>query len=229
MGHGGRREIALTASLIRWLRSSLATKSPLSRSSLRRHAPSPSCRSLAPSDIARKRAARGTSAQRLVAAAYAQVGVTLAYDPSYRRIAFPGGDVPPERGVCSDVVVRAYRGLGIDLQRLVNDDMRQAFSAYPHLWGLAHPDPNIDHRRVPNLATFIARHGATLALSGDAKDYRPGDVVTWVLPGNLAHIGIVSDRKIDDRPLMVHNIGAGAQVEDVLFAYPITGHYRYLP
>ncbi len=169
-------------------------------------------------------------AQRLIDAAYAQVGVTRSYDPSYRRIAFPGGDVPLESGVCSDVVVRAYRGLGIDLQRLVNDDMRRAFAAYPHLWGLTHPDPNIDHRRVANLAAFFARHGETLAVSSEAKDYRPGDIVTWrLMPANLAHIGIITDRKIEDRPMIVHNIGAGAQVEDVLFAFTITGHYRYLP
>jgi uncharacterized protein len=169
-----------------------------------------------------------TSAKRLVDAAYAQVGVTRTYDPSYRRIAFPGGDVPLESGVCSDVVVRAYRGLGIDLQRLVNDDMHRAFAGYPHLWGLTHPDPNIDHRRVANLATFFTRHGERLAISSDAKDYRPGDIVTWrLMPGNLAHIGIIADRKVEDRPLVVHNIGAGAQIEDVLFAFPITGHYRY--
>ena len=171
-----------------------------------------------------------TPAERLIAAAYAQVGVTRSYDPSYRRIAFPDGDVPLESGVCSDMVVRAYRGLGIDLQRLVNDDMRRAFVAYPHLWGLTHPDPNIDHRRVANLATYFTRHGEKLPISSDAKDYRPGDIVTWrLMPGNLAHIGIVTDRKIEDRPLIVHNIGGGAQVEDVLFAFPITGHYRYLP
>jgi uncharacterized protein YijF (DUF1287 family) len=167
--------------------------------------------------------------QRLVEAAYAQVGVTLRYDASYRRIAFPGGDVPLDRGVCSDVVIRAYRGIGIDLQRLVNDDVRAGFGAYPHLWGLAHADPNIDHRRVPNLATFFTRHGTSLRVASNAEDYRAGDVVTWRLPGGLAHIGLVADRTIDGRPLVVHNIGAGAQVEDVLFTFDITGHYRYLP
>jgi len=170
-----------------------------------------------------------TAAERLVAAAYAQIGVTRVYDPSYRRIAFPGGDVPLDRGVCSDVVVRAYRGIGTDLQRLVNDDMRQHFAAYPQLWGLAGPDPNIDHRRVANLARFFARHGTTLAVSAAPQDYRPGDIVTWRLPGGIAHIGLVADRLVDGRPLIVHNIGAGAQLEDVLFAFTITGHYRYLP
>jgi uncharacterized protein len=170
-----------------------------------------------------------TPAERLVAAAYAQIGVTRVYDPSYRRIAFPGGDVPLERGVCSDVVVRAYRGIGIDLQRLVNDDMRRHFADYPHLWGLAGPDPNIDHRRVANLAAFFARRGGKLAVSAAAEDYRPGDIVTWRLPGGLAHTGLIADRRVDGRPLVVHNIGAGAQLEDVLFAFEITGHYRYLP
>jgi uncharacterized protein len=170
-----------------------------------------------------------TPAERLVAAAYAQIGVTRVYDPSYRRIAFPGGDVRLDRGVCSDVVVRAYRGIGIDLQRLVNDDMRRHFADYPHLWGLAAPDPNIDHRRVANLAVFFARRGGKLPVSAAAEDYRPGDIVTWRLPGGLAHIGLIADRRIEGRPLVVHNIGAGAQLEDVLFAFPITGHYRYLP
>jgi uncharacterized protein len=174
-------------------------------------------------------AAEPAAAQRLVAGAYGQIGVTLRYDPSYRRIAFPGGDVPLERGVCSDVIVRAYRAIGVDLQRLVNEDMRGDFAAFPQLWGLAQADANIDHRRVPNLATYFARHGGRLAVSAEAKDYRPGDVVTWRLPGNLAHIGLVADRSVDGRPLVIHNIGAGAQLEDVLFAFAITGHYRYLP
>jgi uncharacterized protein len=170
-----------------------------------------------------------TPAERLVAAAYAQIGVTRTYDPSYRRIVFPGGDVPLDRGVCSDVVVRAYRGIGIDLQRLVNEDMRRSFAAYPHLWGLAGPDRNIDHRRVANLAAFFARHAKTLAVSAAPQDYEPGDIVTWRLAGSLAHIGLIADRSIDGRPLVVHNIGAGAQLEDVLFAFTITGHFRYLP
>jgi uncharacterized protein YijF (DUF1287 family) len=171
----------------------------------------------------------GSAAERLVAAAEAQIGVTRIYDPGYRRIAFPGGDVPLDRGVCSDVVVRAYRGIGIDLQRLVHEDMRQHFADYPHLWKLAAPDPNIDHRRVANLAAFFTRHGDKLPVSAAAEDYRPGDIVTWRLPGGLAHIGLTADRGIEGRPLVVHNIGAGAQLEHVLFAFPITGHYRYFP
>jgi len=157
-------------------------------------------------------AAAQTPAERLIDAAYAQVGVTRSYDPSYRRIAFPGGDVPLESGVCSDMVVWAYRALAIDRQRLVNDDMRRAFAAYPHLSGRGHAAADIDHRRVGNLATFCTRHGETLPISGDAKDYRPGDIVTWrSVPGNLAHIGILADRRIEDRPLVVHDTIATSQ------------------
>jgi uncharacterized protein len=167
--------------------------------------------------------------QRIMQSAYAQVGVTLRYDPSYVSIPFPGGDVPMDRGVCTDVIIRAYRSIGVDLQFLVNQDMRKAFSAYPRKWGLSRPDPNIDHRRVDNLAVFFGRHGQSLPISKEAPDYKPGDIVTMRLPDGRPHIGLVSDRSAEGRPLLVHNIGAGAQVEDVLFAFTITGHYRYLP
>ncbi|MEI9983024.1 MAG: DUF1287 domain-containing protein [Aliidongia sp.] len=167
--------------------------------------------------------------KRLVEGGYAQIGVTLSYDPSYRRIPFPGGDVPIASGVCSDVVIRAYRRLGIDLQALVNQDMRHDFAAYPRIWHMAHPDANIDHRRVPNLATFFRRHGQSLPVTDSPRDYQPGDIVTWQLPGRLAHIGLVADRMQDGRPLVIHNIGAGTRLEDVLFVFTITGHYRYLP
>ncbi|HEX4962017.1 MAG TPA: DUF1287 domain-containing protein [Thermoanaerobaculia bacterium] len=164
---------------------------------------------------------------RVLQGAYAQVGVTLGYDSAYSRIAYPGGDVPVDRGVCTDVIVRAYRHAGVDLQVLVHEDMVRAFSAYPHLWGLSKPDSNIDHRRVPNLAAFLRRHGTTLSPSSRSADYAPGDVVTWRLSSGVPHIGLVSDRKAGERYLMVHNIGSGARVEDVLFAYQVTGHYRY--
>jgi uncharacterized protein len=167
--------------------------------------------------------------QRIIQSAYAQVGVTLRYDPSYVSIPFPGGDVPIDRGVCTDVIIRAYRSIGVDLQLLVNRDMRKAFTAYPRKWGLSRPDSNIDHRRVDNLAVFFGRHGQSLPISKEASDYRPGDIVTLRLPDGRPHIGLVSDRSTDGRPLLVHNIGGGAQVEDVLFAFTITGHYRYLP
>ena len=169
---------------------------------------------------------------RLVAAAESQVGQTTLYDPAYVRIAYPGGDLPADRGVCTDVVIRAYRaGLGFDLQKAVHDDMAANFSAYPGQWGLSRPDPNIDHRRVPNLQAFFRRKGAALAVTAVADDYRGGDIVSMMLPGNLAHIGIVTAalNAEGSRPLLVHNIGMGAQREDVLFAYPVTGHYRFNP
>jgi uncharacterized protein len=153
----------------------------------------------------------------------------VVYDGAYRRLAYPGGDVPADRGVCTDVVIRAYRSIGIDLQQRVHEDMRAAFAAYPKQWGLNKPDPNIDHRRVPNLQTYFKRQRAQLPVSRDATVYQPGDLVTWMLPGNLPHIGIVTERRSHDgvRPLIVHNIGQGPKLEDMLFDYPITGHYRY--
>ena len=172
--------------------------------------------------------ARGV-AERILEGAERQVGVTVVYDGSYRRLAYPGGDVPPERGVCTDVVVRAFRNAGIDLQVLVHQDLRRAFAAYPRMWGMRGPDRNIDHRRVPNLATFFGRHGTTLAVSTDPSDYRPGDIVTWRLASGLPHIGIVSSRSSGSRPLVVHNVGAGTVLEDALFANPVTGPYRYPP
>lgn len=168
-------------------------------------------------------------ATRLAAAAVERTTHAVVYDGSYRRIGYPGGDVPGDVGVCTDLVVRSYRAVGIDLQREVHEDMRADFSAYPTIWGLSRPDPNIDHRRVPNLRTFFARKGRSLAVTPDAAAYRAGDVVTWMLPGNLPHIGIVVDglSAHGDRPLVAHNIGNGPEVEDMLFDYRITGHYRY--
>ena len=169
-----------------------------------------------------------TRANALVVAARRQIGVTIHYDPAYTRIAYPGGDVPASRGVCTDVVIRAFRTQGMDLQRLVHEDMRAHFSVYPPKWGLRAPDRNIDHRRVPNLQTWFARQGWSLTVGDRAGDYRAGDLVTWMLPGNLPHIGIVSDRKTTLRsvPLIIHNIGRGTREEDILFDYRITGHYR---
>lgn len=164
----------------------------------------------------------------LVAAAVAQTRQQVTYDGSYRVIPYPNGDVPANIGVCTDVIIRAYRGVGIDLQRLVHEDMRGDFSSYPSLWGLKRPDRNIDHRRVPNLQTFFTRRQAALPRSRNAADYEAGDLVTWMLPGNLPHIGIVSSmRASSGRLMLVHNIGRGPQLEDVLFAYDVTGHYRY--
>ncbi|MBB5518150.1 DUF1287 domain-containing protein [Amphiplicatus metriothermophilus] len=167
---------------------------------------------------------------RLAEAALAQVGRTLVYDPSYVALDYPGGDISEERGVCADVVVRTLREIGIDLQLLVHEDMNRDFAAYPDHWGLDRPDPNIDHRRVPNLEAFFRRAGVALPASGDPSDYAPGDVVAWNLRGPsgfLPHIGVVTGRRAPSgRPLVVHNIGAGARLEDALFDWPITGRYR---
>ena len=158
---------------------------------------------------------------------------SVAYDGSYFTIAYPNGDVPSHLGVCTDVIVRSYRAIGTDLQVLVHEDMSKYFSQYPsnRIWGLTAPDKNIDHRRVPNLQAFFSRHGESLSISTSPADYLPGDLVTWMLPGNLPHIGIVTDRhsELSGNPLVVHNIGAGPDLDDILFAYTITGHYRYVP
>lgn len=161
-------------------------------------------------------------------AARAQVGITTGYDPAYRRLDYPGGDVPAGTGVCCDVVVRALRKAhGFDLQKEVHEDMRAHFAAYPKNWGLKKPDASIDHRRVPNLQTFFHRRGWSVAIAKSAAAYRPGDIVTWDLSNGLAHIGVVSDRQsAAGTPLVIHNIGRGAQEEDVLFSWEITGHYR---
>ena len=170
---------------------------------------------------------------RLAAAALERTAHTVEYDGSYFAIAYPGGDVPADKGVCTDVVIRAYRALGIDLQVAVHEDMRLDFGAYPseRIWGLQKTDTNIDHRRVPNLQIFFERNGKKFPVTRDPGNYRPGDLVTWMLPGNLPHIGIVTDRRNagGDRPLIVHNIGSGPRLEDILFTYEITGHYRYAP
>lgn len=162
----------------------------------------------------------------LVENARKQIGVTVSYDPQYRKIDFPMGDVPAATGVCTDVVIRAYRQQGLDLQQAVNKDMKAAWAKYPKIWGLKRPDPNIDHRRVPNLETFFSRYGQTLSLT-ELSTFQAGDIVTWRLPKNLPHIGIVSDKKSSDgTPLIIHNIGRGTQEENVLFKYKIVGHYR---
>lgn len=170
-----------------------------------------------------------TWSEALIKSAREQVGVTLIYDGRYQSLPFPGGDIPRLRGVCTDVVIRALRDAhGLDLQAEVNADMKANFSAYPKNWGLTRTDRNIDHRRVPNLRTFFKRRGAALPVTDNAADYLPGDVVSWSLPGNLPHIGIVTERMNDSgsRPMIVHNIGWGTRVNDMLFEYDITGHYR---
>ena len=163
----------------------------------------------------------------LVTAARSQIGSTVSYDPTYRKLAYPNGDVSATTGVCSDVVVRALRKQNIDLQKELHEDMTAHFEDYPRKWGLKKPDANIDHRRVPNLMTWFKRKGYSTTISKNAADFAPGDIVTWDLSGGLTHIGIVSDKKAaTGTPLILHNIGAGTREEDILFAYRIIGHYR---
>jgi uncharacterized protein len=177
-----------------------------------------------------------TSAQKeflrkLVSAAVERTRHTVRYDSAYVRIPYPGGDVPSGTGVCTDEIIRAYRAVGVDLQKEVHEDMEQNFSAYPRKWGWlsAHTDTSIDHRRVPNLMVFFSRKGRSLPITSDGHDYLPGDLVTWDLGGDVPHIGIVVDQTsgMSGRYRIVHNIGQGPQIEDVLFHWKITGHYRY--
>lgn len=164
----------------------------------------------------------------IVLAARHQIGKTVIYDPTYVGLKYPGGDVPIERGVCTDVVIRALRdAFSMDLQKLVHEDMKKAFSQYPKIWGLKKPDRNIDHRRVPNLKKYFERHGYAVAITQNADDYLPGDLVTCTVGHNLAHIMIVSDKKTRNGvPFVIHNIGSGVKEENRLFDFPITGHYR---
>jgi uncharacterized protein YijF (DUF1287 family) len=167
----------------------------------------------------------------LVAAAVERTHHAVRYDPAYVRIPYPGGDVPADTGVCTDEVIRAYRAVGVDLQKEVHEDMERNFSAYPRKWRWlsSHTDTNIDHRRVPNLMVFFSRKGETLAITERAEDYAPGDLVTWDLGGNVPHIGIVVDQRshAGGRYMVEHNIGQGPKIENVLFHWKITGHYRY--
>jgi hypothetical protein len=167
--------------------------------------------------------------QKLAASAVELTEQKVAYDPSYRRIAYPNGDVLTDKGVCTDVVIRAYRKLGIDLQKEVHEDMKQSFGKYPNKWGLKKPDTNIDHRRVPNLMTFFERKGEVKPITKNPVDYSAGDIVCWILPGGQTHIGIVVNLYSSDnqRPMIVHNIGNGQELSDCLFEFTIIGHYRY--
>ncbi len=176
----------------------------------------------------------GSFANKLSNAALGRLRSNVTYDGAYIKIAYPWGDVPPNIGVCTDVIIRSYRKLGIDLQQQVHRDMTAAFGAYPNYkkWGLSKPDTNIDHRRVYNLRAFFARRGAALPITHNPTNYRPGDLVTWMVGPDLPHIGVVVDRpsKADPRrKMIVHNIAHGVKIEDILFAFPITGHYRYTP
>ena len=169
-----------------------------------------------------------SSAAEMITAARKQIGVTTSYDPAYVSLDYPKGDVPQDRGVCTDVVIRAMRAAAIDLQELVHIDMKKNFSAYPKTWGLRSTDANIDHRRVPNLMTFFQRRGFSLTITKNAEDYQAGDLITCMVAGNLPHIMIVSDKKgASGNRMIIHNIGQGTQEEDRLLEFPITGHYRW--
>lgn len=169
-------------------------------------------------------AAAPRPAVAIAEAAASQIGVTTVYDPGYASLRYPNGDVPLERGVCADVVIRAFRAIGVDLQREVHEDMRRNFRAYPRMWGLSAPDTNIDHRRVPNLMTFFSRRGRKVSGA-----FEPGDVVAWRLPGGLYHIGIVAAGLVPGttRHYAIHNIGRGTQMEDVINEFEVIGHYRW--
>ncbi|HFC31041.1 MAG TPA: DUF1287 domain-containing protein [Oceanospirillales bacterium] len=169
-------------------------------------------------------------ANELVEAAKQRLEHFIVYDGSYQKIDYPNGDIDANKGVCSDVIIRSYRTLGVDLQKLVHEDMQKNFKAYPQIWGLNKPDSNIEHRRVPNLETFFKRHAKVLKITQNPSDYQAGDIVTWRLPKNLPHIGIVSDVPSNTAPKrlkIIHNIGLGPKLDDVLFNYKIVGHYRY--
>jgi uncharacterized protein YijF (DUF1287 family) len=167
--------------------------------------------------------------EKLADSAYTLTFDFVIYDPAYFSIPYPNGDVPKNKGVCTDVVIRAYRKMGIDLQKEVHEDMKANFSIYPKIWGLKKPDTNIDHRRVPNLMKFFTRKGKTLPMTQNPADYQPGDVVCWNLRGAITHIGIVSGfkNKAETQYKIVHNIGSGQVLEDCLFDFQIIGHYRY--
>ena len=173
--------------------------------------------------------AQNKFALQLSNSALSLIDNTVKYDPTYFVLKYPNGDVPADKGVCTDVIIRAYRKLGIDLQKEVHEDMAKNFSKYPKTWGLKKPDTNIDHRRVPNLAVFFSKFGKVKSTETNPALYIPGDIVTWILPGNLTHIGIVVNKKSADgkRFMVVHNIGGGQVLEDCLFKYTITGHYQY--
>ncbi|MEL1252564.1 DUF1287 domain-containing protein [Flavobacterium sp. DGU38] len=172
-----------------------------------------------------------TFEEKLSEAAISIIDPSIQYDPAYFAIKYPNGDIPEGKGVCTDVIIRAYRKLGIDLQKEVHEDMNANFAVYPNLkkWGMTKTDTNIDHRRVPNLEVFFERKGTKLPVSENAKDYKTGEIVTWVIKDKLPHIGIVTNKKSDDgeRNLIVHNVGGGQVLEDCLFAYKIVGHFKY--
>ena len=175
--------------------------------------------------------AMALSGDDVVQAARLRTQADVRYDPKYVKLTYPFGDVPADTGVCTDVIIRTYRNaFGFDFQKAVHEDMRRSFTSYPKIWGLKRPDKNIDHRRVPNLETFLKRQGAALPITKNPEDYQPGDIVSWRLGGRLPHMGIVSDKKTEwGTPLIIHNVGAGPVEDDLLFNTDINGHFRFVP
>lgn len=165
--------------------------------------------------------------RNLVAAAVEQTTKNVVYDPAYFHIDYPNGDIPSDRGVCTDVIIRAYRSVGVDLQKEVHEDMVKNFGLYPKKWGMTETDTNIDHRRVPNLQVFFKRFGEELEISKNPESYQPGDIITWNMPSGRPHIGLVSNFSKNGIPLIIHNIGAGPKIDNMLFSFEISGHYRY--
>lgn len=181
--------------------------------------------------VSSAKALANESSEAVVTAAHKRTTASVRYDPKYVSLTYPGGDVPDDTGVCTDVIIRTYRSaFGFDFQKAVHEDMKDNFSSYPQNWGLKRADKNIDHRRVPNLERFLKRNGAAVKITQKADNYEPGDIVSWRLGGYLPHIGIVSDNKAaDGTPLIIHNIGAGPVEENMLFATDINGHFRFFP
>ena len=204
---------AVVAVLLQLLMRAVAQASPQEVESARQHMPRD-----------------GSFAAKLVDAALDRTRHVVRYDGAYVKLDYPNGDVPEGTGVCTDEVIRSYRSLGLDLQKLVHEDMKAHFKAYPQQWGLPKPDANIDHRRVPNLQAYFKRHDAALPVSKNPEDYRPGDLVTCTVAGRLPHIMlVVPNPSGEGRPWVVHNIGQGPQFEDRLMEFPLTGHYRWHP
>lgn len=208
--------------------ASIVSASLVACSNVGAGADSAKARAAAAQNLTRQPISDTPQIKQVVDSAIEQIGQTFEYDPSYEKLGYPNGDVPLERGVCADVVVRGFRKAGIDLQKEIHEDMSGHFNAYPKKWGAAKPDSNIDHRRVANLMTFFERQGKSVPITNAPSDYVPGDVVAWELDTHLLHIGIVTDARFKGMRnyLIVHNIGAGARIEDVLMSWKIIGHYR---
>jgi uncharacterized protein YijF (DUF1287 family) len=208
--------------------TSIVLASLLACSQVGAGAESAKAREAAAQNLTRQPVSDTPQIKQVVDSAIEQIGQTFEYDPSYEKLGYPNGDVPVKRGVCADVVVRGFRKAGVDLQKEVHEDMSRHFNAYPNKWGATKPDSNIDHRRVANLMTYFERQAKSVPITNAPSDYLPGDVVAWELDTHLLHIGVVTDARLKGMRnyLIVHNIGAGARIEDVLMSWKIIGHYR---